>query len=47
MNAEDAIYLLENCHLRVSVKGCGSVTEQSIEPGTKFTKGQTIYLRLS
>jgi cell division protein FtsI (penicillin-binding protein 3) len=47
MNAEDAIYLLENCHLRVSVKGYGAVTEQSISPGTRIEKGQTIYLRLS
>lgn len=47
MNAEDAIYLLENSHLKVSVKGCGSVSDQSISPGTKFQKGQTIYLRLS
>jgi cell division protein FtsI (penicillin-binding protein 3) len=47
MNAEDAIYLLENSHLKVSVKGSGSVSDQSISPGTKFQKGQTIYLRLS
>jgi cell division protein FtsI (penicillin-binding protein 3) len=47
MNAEDAIYLLENSHLRVSVKGAGSVSEQSIPAGTRFQKGQTISLRLS
>jgi len=47
MNAEDAIYLLENCHLKVNVKGYGSVVEQSILPGTRFEKGETIYLRLS
>jgi len=47
MNAEDAIYLLENCHLRVSVKGYGSIVEQSIAPGTRFQKGETIYLRLA
>ncbi len=47
MDAEDAIYLLENSHLKVTVKGCGSVSEQSITPGTKFQKGQSIYLRLS
>lgn len=47
MNAEDAIYLLENSHLKVTVKGCGSVTDQSLAPGTKFEKGQTIYLLLS
>lgn len=45
--AQDAIYLLENNKLRVTIKGCGAVTEQSIKPGTSFIKGQNIQLRLS
>ncbi len=47
MNAEDAIYLLESAHLRVSIKGSGAVKEQSLEPGTIYTKGERISLKLS
>ncbi len=47
MNAEDAVYILENAHLKVSVKGSGAVKEQSLEPGTIYTKGQRITLKLS
>jgi len=47
MNAEDAVYLLENAHLKVSVKGSGAVREQSLEPGSSYTKGQRITLKLS
>jgi len=47
MNAEDAVYLLENNHLRVTVKGMGAVVEQSLPAGTKFVKGQKILLQLS
>jgi cell division protein FtsI (penicillin-binding protein 3) len=47
MNAEDAIYLLENAHLKVSIIGSGAVREQSLEPGTNYAKGQKITLKLS
>ncbi len=47
MDLQDAIYLLENNRLKVEVKGCGAVSEQSIPPGTRFEKGQTISLTLS
>jgi cell division protein FtsI (penicillin-binding protein 3) len=47
MNAEDAVYLLESAHLKVSVKGSGAVKEQSLEPGTIYVKGQRITLKLS
>jgi len=47
MNAEDAVYLLENNHLRVTIKGMGAVAEQSLPAGTKFVKGQKITLQLS
>ncbi len=47
MDAEDAIYILENAHLKVSIKGSGAVKEQSLEPGTIYTKGQRITLKLS
>lgn len=47
MDAEDAVYLLENAHLKVTLIGSGAVKEQSIEPGTSYQKGQTIILKLS
>ncbi|HTB07898.1 MAG TPA: penicillin-binding protein [Bacteroidia bacterium] len=47
MNAQDAIYLLENNHIKVSIKGRGAVSEQSIPAGTKFNKGERITLLLS
>ncbi len=47
IDLQDAVYLLENFRLKVNVRGSGAVTEQSIQPGTKFQKGQTVYLKLS
>jgi len=47
MNAEDAVYLLENNHIRVTIKGMGAVAEQSLPAGTKFIKGQKVTLQLS
>jgi len=47
MDVEDAVYLLENAHLKVTVKGSGAVTDQSLKPGTNYTKGQKITLKLS
>jgi cell division protein FtsI (penicillin-binding protein 3) len=42
---KDAIYLLENKGLKVSIEGVGKVVHQSVQPGTK-TNGQTIHLML-
>ncbi|MFH6981985.1 penicillin-binding protein [Marinoscillum luteum] len=47
MTLRDAIYLLENAGLKVSVQGRGRVARQSIVPGTKFSKGTNIKLELS
>ena len=47
MTFRDALYLLEKSGLRVSYAGKGRVTEQSLNPGTKFSKGSRIYLKLS
>lgn len=47
MTLRDAIYLLEKNGLRVSVQGKGRVTEQSLSPGTRISKGARIYLQLS
>lgn len=46
MGARDAVYLLEKKGLRVSLSGRGSVRSQSIPPGTRINKGQTIGLTL-
>jgi cell division protein FtsI (penicillin-binding protein 3) len=47
MNAEDAVYLLESAHMKVSIIGSGAVREQSLLPGTNYVKGQKITLKLS
>jgi len=47
MNAQDAVYLLENYHIHVMIKGNGAVTEQSLPAGTKFSRGQRVTLVLS
>ena len=47
MNAEDAVYLLENAHLKVTIIGSGAVREQSLEPGTNYAKGEKIILKLT
>lgn len=46
MGVRDALYLLENSGLNVRVNGKGSVTKQSINPGTKIQKGQQISIEL-
>lgn len=47
MGLRDAIYLLENAGLRVSVKGVGRVRQQSVSPGSRVSKGTKIELQLS
>ncbi len=47
MMAQDALYLLENSGLQVFINGKGIIIKQSIEPGTKFTKGSKIVLDLT
>lgn len=47
LSIKEALYLLENAGLKVVVKGYGKVVKQSIEPGTKITKGKTIELILA
>ena len=46
MGAKDAVYLLESAGLRVTLSGSGRVTAQSIKPGARVSKGQTILLTL-
>ncbi len=47
MGATDALYMLENVGLRVTLVGRGKVTSQSMQPGAQFTKGQTIQITLN
>ncbi len=47
MTLRDAIYLLEKSGLHVSVTGRGRVSEQSLSPGTRISRGARIYLQLS
>lgn len=46
MGAKDAIYLLEQAGLRVSMTGIGRVASQSIPAGHKVVKGQGILITL-
>jgi cell division protein FtsI (penicillin-binding protein 3) len=47
MGMKDALYLLENMGMKVSVKGKGKIVLQSIAPGTPIGKGLTVLLELS
>jgi cell division protein FtsI (penicillin-binding protein 3) len=46
MGLRDALHLLENMGLKVSVNGKGKVTSQSIAPGSTLAKGLTVVLDL-
>ena len=46
MGAKDAICVLENAGLKVSVRGAGRVRSQSLTPGGKFRKGQRIIITM-
>jgi len=46
MGAKDAVYTLEKYGLRVSFSGRGQVVSQSISPGQRVVKGQTIAIVL-
>jgi cell division protein FtsI (penicillin-binding protein 3) len=47
MSAQDAVFLLENAGLTVSIKGRGMIKSQSIPAGRKITLGEKITLELS
>jgi cell division protein FtsI (penicillin-binding protein 3) len=47
MTLKDALYVLENRNVRVSVKGKGKVLVQDVLPGTTISKNQTITLLLN
>jgi cell division protein FtsI (penicillin-binding protein 3) len=47
MGLKDAVYLLENMGVKISVKGKGKIISQSVAPGTFLVKGITVSLELS
>jgi cell division protein FtsI (penicillin-binding protein 3) len=47
MGLKDALYLLENMGVKVSVKGKGKIVSQSIAPGTALAKGINVILELA
>ena len=47
MGLRDALYLLENMGVKVSVLGKGKVKNQSVAPGTSIKKGLLVVLELS
>jgi len=47
MGAKDAIFLLENMGLKVSISGSGAVRYQSIPSGTRIRKGTQVKLELN
>ena len=46
MGLIDAAYLLEKNGLVVQIEGSGIVRKQSVRPGLKIKKGQTVKLSL-
>jgi cell division protein FtsI (penicillin-binding protein 3) len=47
MGLKDALYLLENMGLKVTVRGKGKIIAQSVEPGADLKKGIRVILELS
>ncbi|MBC8034751.1 MAG: transpeptidase family protein [Chitinophagaceae bacterium] len=47
MGLKDALYLLENMGLRVAVKGKGKVASQSLDTGSRFSKGDILIIQLN
>ena len=46
MGARDAVYILEKRGIKVSLKGCGKVTQQSLLPGHYIRRGEICHLTL-
>ncbi len=47
MGLKDALYLLENMGVKVTVTGKGKIAAQSVPPGTELVKGVSVLLELS
>ena len=46
MGAKDAVFLMQQCGLKVKVDGVGTVVSQSINAGTVAREGTTVRLQL-
>jgi len=46
MGAKDAVSILENAGLKVTLRGAGKVRSQSLTPGGRFRKGQRITITM-
>jgi cell division protein FtsI (penicillin-binding protein 3) len=46
MGAKDAVYLLESAGLQVNLSGVGRVISQSVPPGQKAVRGQSVTITL-
>ncbi len=46
MGAKDAVFAIEQTGMYAKLQGKGKVTKQSLPPGTRITRGGTIYLEL-
>jgi len=47
MNVRDAVFILEQLGMKTRIKGHGKVSYQSVDPGSRISKGQEIILKLS
>lgn len=47
MSARDAVFMLENCGMKVTIIGRGKVHKQSVAPNVKLKRGMHITLELS
>jgi cell division protein FtsI (penicillin-binding protein 3) len=47
LGLKDALYLLENMHLKVRAKGKGKVSMQSIPAGMAIAKNQVVTIELN
>ncbi len=47
MGLKDALFLCENIGLKVSAKGAGKITAQSVQSGTPISKGQLVKIELN
>ena len=46
MGLRDALYLLENSGLKVGVSGSGTVSKQSLQPGSRVQRGSYVSIEL-
>jgi cell division protein FtsI (penicillin-binding protein 3) len=46
MGLKDALFILENMHMKVIARGVGKVKSQSLQPGTTYSKNEMLTLEL-